>query len=174
MRRLKSAPLEPGNDLLRERRGLQPGRIVPVTADQDAGLERLDRQRLALEHKVGHLEAGTLETLDPAFDRDPVAMGGSDMKFRPRIHHGNADQAVFPDNVLLGKAGGLEQDRGRIVEHLEIARVIDDVGGVAVAPLYLHIPAVDEHEISPERFRAKWTPVRVKKTRQIKKLEPRF
>jgi hypothetical protein len=27
---------------------------------------------------------------------------------------------------------------------------------------------------APERFRAKWTPVRVKKTRQIKNLEPRF
>jgi hypothetical protein len=25
-----------------------------------------------------------------------------------------------------------------------------------------------------ERFQAKWTPVRVKKTRQIKNLEPRF
>jgi hypothetical protein len=27
---------------------------------------------------------------------------------------------------------------------------------------------------SLERFQAKWTPVRVKKTRQIKNLEPRF
>ena len=27
---------------------------------------------------------------------------------------------------------------------------------------------------APKRFRAKWKPVRVKKTRQIKNLEPRF
>jgi hypothetical protein len=28
--------------------------------------------------------------------------------------------------------------------------------------------------VIPERFQAKWTPVRVKKTRQIKNLESRF
>jgi hypothetical protein len=27
---------------------------------------------------------------------------------------------------------------------------------------------------APKRFQAKWRPVRVKKTRQVKKLEPRF
>ena len=32
-----------------------------------------------------------------------------------------------------------------VVEHLEVARVIDDIGRVAIAPLDLHIPAVDEH-----------------------------
>src|ERR1700733_12243151 len=116
--------------------------------DQHAGLERLDRQRLALEHLVGHLEARTLETLDPALDRDPVAMGGGDVEFRPCIHHGNADEAILLDDVLLGKAGGLEQDRGRVVEHREIARIIHDVGGVAVAPLDLYIAAIDEHRIT--------------------------
>ena len=29
-------------------------------------------------------------------------------------------------------------------------------------------------DTAPERFQAKWRPVRVKKTRQIKNLEPRF
>src|SRR5712664_4103288 len=103
MRFARSALLEPGNDLFRYGCRFQPRRIVRMTADQHTGFERLDRQSFALEHLVGHLEARTLETLDPALDR------------------------------------------GRVVEHLEIARVIDDVGGVAVTPLDLHIPAVDEH-----------------------------
>src|ERR1700739_5132782 len=67
------------------------------------------------------------------------------MEFRPRVDHGNADQPVFVNDVLLGEAGRLEHDRGRIVEHREIARVIDDVGGVAVAPLDLDIAPVHEH-----------------------------
>jgi hypothetical protein len=32
----------------------------------------------------------------------------------------------------------------------------------------------DRYFFGLERFRAKWTPVRVKKTRQNKRLEPRF
>ena len=35
-----------------------------------------------------------------------------------------------------------------VVEHLEVTRIVDDVGGVAVAPLDLHVPAVDEHAVS--------------------------
>src|SRR6266851_9516695 len=101
-----SAPHELRNNLLRHRCRFQPCGIVRMAPDQHAGLESLDRQRLALEHLVGYLEARTLETLDPAFDRDPVAMGRGDMKFRPRIHHGDADQAIFPDDVLLGETGG--------------------------------------------------------------------
>src|SRR5712675_615936 len=120
-----------------------------MTTDKHADLERLDRQRLTLVHLVGHLETRTLETLDPALDRDPVAMGRGDVKFRPRIHHGNADQAVFLDDVLLGEAGGVEHDRGRVVEHFEVARIIDDVGGVAVAPLDLHIAPMDKHAFIP-------------------------
>src|SRR6202158_2777957 len=95
------------------------------------------------------MRARTPETLDPAFDREPVAMGRREVKFPPRIHHGNADQAIFLDDVLLGEAGRLEQDRGRVVEHLEVARVIDDVGGVAVTPLNLHITPMNEHAIFP-------------------------
>ena len=78
----KSAPLEPLDDLRGHRGRFQPVGIVRVTPDQNAGLESLDRQRVALEHLVGHLEAGALETLDPAFDPDPVAMGRRDMEFR--------------------------------------------------------------------------------------------
>ena len=35
-----------------------------------------------------------------------------------------------------------------VVEHLEIARVIDDIGGVAIAPLDLHVASVNEHGLS--------------------------
>src|SRR6476469_6236014 len=107
-----------------------------MPSDQHAGLERLDRQRLALEYFMGHFKTRTLETLDPALDGDPVAVGRGDIEFRPCIHHGNADQTKLLDDILFGETGGLEHDRGRIVEHLEIPRVIDDVGGVAVTPLY--------------------------------------
>src|ERR1700732_2510372 len=149
MRAPKSAPHEFCDDLLWHRRRFQLRKVIGMTADQHAGLERLDRQRLALERLVGDLEARALEAFDPAFDRDPVAMGRGDIEFRPRVDHGNADQPVFPDDVLLGEAGGLEQDRGGIVEHREIARVIDDVGGVAIAPLDLHITPVHEHAKRP-------------------------
>src|SRR3984893_1885368 len=149
MRAPKSAPHEFCDDLLWHRRRFQLRKVIGMTADQHAGLDRLDRQRLALEHLVGDLEARALEAFDPAFDRDPVAMGRGDMEFRPRIDHGNADQPVFLDDVLLGETGGLEQDRGRIVEHREIARVIDDVGGFAVTPLYLPLAPVNEHGYRP-------------------------
>src|SRR5665213_497996 len=149
---LVSALHEPCDDFLRHRRRFQPGRVIRVAADQHPGLERLDRQRVGLEHLVGDLEARPLETLDPAFDRYPVAMGRGDMEFGPGIHHGNADQAVFLHDILLGEARGLEHDRGRVVEHLEVARIIHDVGGVAVAPLNLHIAAVDEHGFTPSRY----------------------
>jgi hypothetical protein len=32
----------------------------------------------------------------------------------------------------------------------------------------------DAAEVNPERFRAKWLPVRMKKTRQTKEIETRF
>src|SRR4029077_16494872 len=123
----RSAAHELRNHLLRDRCGFQPVRIVRMASDQHARLERLDRQCFFLVHLVRYLEARALETLDPAFHRDPVAVGRGDVEFRPRIDDGGADQAVFFDDVLLGKAGCLEQDRCRVVEHLEITRVKDDV-----------------------------------------------
>src|SRR5882757_7468295 len=142
---MPSAPVEFCNDLLRHRGGFQPAGIVRMASDQHPRLERFDRQRLAFEHLVNHVKTRAAPCLDPAFDSDPVAMSRGDVEFRPRVHHRYADQPVFLDDVLLGEAGRLEHDRGAIVEHLEIARVIHDVGGVAVAPLDLHIAAVDEH-----------------------------
>ena len=76
-----------------------------MLADQHAGLECLDRQCLALEDIVDYLERGSLEALDPAFDPDPVAVGRGNVEFRPRIHHGYADQAVFMDDVLFRETG---------------------------------------------------------------------
>src|SRR5271170_2502787 len=100
MRVFKSAPHEFCNDLLRHRSRFQLRGVVGMTANQYAGLECLDRERLALEHPVGDLKARTLETLDPAFDRDPVAMGRGDMEFRARVDHGDADQPVLLDDIL--------------------------------------------------------------------------
>src|SRR3954447_19621776 len=116
-----------------------------MTAHQHAGLEGFDRQRLALEDAMHYVKARSPPRLDPALDGNPVAMGGGDVEFRPRVHHRNADQTVFFHDVLLRETGGLEHDRSGVVEHLEIARVIDDVGRVAIAPLDLHLATVDEH-----------------------------
>src|SRR5439155_18792045 len=99
MRRPKSVPHESLDDLWWHRRRFQLRGIVRMLADKHASLERLDRQGLALEHVVDHFEARSLETLDPAFDSDPVAVGRGDVEFRPRIHHGYADQAIFVDDV---------------------------------------------------------------------------
>src|SRR6185437_9478439 len=81
-------------------------------------------------------------------DGDAVAVGRGDMEFRTGVHHGDANQAILLDDVLLGEASRLEHDRGAIVEHLEVARIIDDVRGVAIAPLDLDIPPVNEHSPS--------------------------
>ena len=54
---LKSTIHEAVNDLLRNGCRFQLLGIVGMTADQHAGLERLDRQRVTLEHLVRHLEA---------------------------------------------------------------------------------------------------------------------
>src|SRR5262249_45223107 len=83
--------------------------------------------------------ARAFEGFDAALDGDPVAMGRGDVEFRTGVDHGNTNQAVFVHDVLLGETGGLEHDRGRVVEHLEVTRIINDVGGVAVAPLDLNI-----------------------------------
>src|SRR3954469_23898115 len=110
------ALLEFCDDLLRYGRRFQPAGIVRMAADQHAGLERLDRKTLAFEYVVDHVETRAAPGLDPALDPDPVAMGRGDMEFRPRVEHRNADQAILLDDVLLGEAGGLEHDRGRVVE----------------------------------------------------------
>src|SRR5687767_5478711 len=94
----ESAPHESLDDLWWHRGRFQLRWVVRMPADQHAGLERLDRQRLPLEHVVGHLERGSLETLDPALDPDPVAMGRGNEEFCPCIHHGDADQAIFVDD----------------------------------------------------------------------------
>src|SRR6202047_3829467 len=49
------------DDLFRHRRRFQPRRIVRVTSDQHAGLERFDRKPLALEDLVGVLAARTFK-----------------------------------------------------------------------------------------------------------------
>src|SRR6185312_14080330 len=81
-------------------------------------------------------------------DGDPVAMRRGDVEFGAGVDHGNADQPVFVHDVLLGETGRLEHDRGGVVEHREITRVVDDVGGVAIAPLDLDIAPVHEHGVA--------------------------
>src|SRR3981081_2372092 len=116
----QSALHEPRYDFRRHRRGLQPSRIVRMVSDQNPGLKRLDRQRLALEYLVGDFKARTLEAFDLAFDGDPVAMGRWDVEFCPRIYHRDADQAVAFHDILFGEHGGLEHYPCRVVQHREI------------------------------------------------------
>src|SRR5258708_14006884 len=101
MRLASSALHEPRNNLLRERCRFQPRGIVRMPSDQHPGLKRLARQRLALEHLVGHFKTRTLETLDPALDGDPVAVGRGNIEFRPRIPQRHPARAIFPAHVWL-------------------------------------------------------------------------
>jgi hypothetical protein len=49
------------------------------------------------------------------------------------------------------------------------------IAGAAVRPTDVSVMGAQARRVKPaERFRAKWLPVRVKKTRQNKKIEPRF
>src|SRR5690349_5998584 len=122
--------------------------VVWVAADQNARLKTFNGERLALVDIVLHLEARALDALDLRFDGDPVTIGRGNVELGPRIDHGDTHQAIFADQVLLGEAGDLEQGRCRIVEHREITRIVDDVGGVAVAPLDLDVAPVHEHALS--------------------------
>src|SRR5262249_26521442 len=101
-----------GDDLLRHRRRFELIGIVGMRPDQHSRLEGLDRELIALEDLVADLEARALETLDAAFDGDPVAMSRWDVEFCARVDHGDADETIFLHEVLLGEAGRLEHDRG--------------------------------------------------------------
>src|SRR5205823_9993619 len=77
-------------------------------------------------------------------------------------------------------ATGIWQEAGRSLRYRDQPHR-DDLSGVAyragTRPADWRAAALDRRCRRPrsvERFQAKWIPVRIKKTRQIKNLEPRF
>ncbi len=110
---------------------------------------------------------------------------------------GCGDAPVFPGDVILGDSDGVIVIPAHLADEIaneafEMTAFEDFVteqvrNGRSIFGLY---PATDEQTLTDfaawrkkdgavtiallERFRAKWTPVRVKKTRQKNKLEPNF
>ena len=67
---------------------------------------------------------------------DIVAEAARDEEARARVDHRIAGELVGLEHLVLGEpVRGREHRRGRGVEHLEIARIEHDAGGIAFAPL---------------------------------------
>ena len=105
---------------------------------------------LALRHLVLHEEAGAAELRDLRLDLQVLAVLRRNLEDSPRLQQGQAGAVVFLQHPDLRHARRLleQQDRGG-VEPLEIARIEDDAGGVAVAPLHADQPGVGQHAGSP-------------------------
>src|SRR4051812_11417630 len=80
--------------LLRKGRRFQLVGVSRIAPDEYAGLEALERQRLALENLMRDVERRALDALDPALDRDPVAIGGRDVELGAGVDHGDADEPI--------------------------------------------------------------------------------
>jgi hypothetical protein len=80
------------------------------------------------------------------FDRDVVAETRRLAKTRARLHHRVPGEIVCPEIRNLVHAQRAFDERGRAgIENLEIARIEDDPGGIAVAPLDARCADVAEH-----------------------------
>src|SRR5579864_1541311 len=69
-----------------------------------------------------------------------------------RLDEGDAGYAVLLQKNRLGQPGPLEQGVGAGIAIFEIARIVDDAAGIAVAPLNPNFPAVDQHAALPAGF----------------------
>ncbi len=112
-------------------------------------------------------DKGKFETtaeIDKAGTRVIVNPGGTNERFA-KANIKNAEIKTWNDNVTIFDAGCNAMSRSR---HLSISGCISPprtaATGKSTAP-----GSIDPQT---ERFRAKWTPVRVKKTRQNKSMEP--
>src|SRR3954451_1909258 len=82
------------------------------------------------------VEAGALRLGRRGFDDDVVAEAARDEKARTRVDHRVAGEPICLEHLVLGESRAGREHRGRrAVEHLEIARVEHDAGGIAFAPL---------------------------------------
>src|ERR1700691_5315183 len=111
-------------------------------------LERFHRQRVAFHQSMLDLETRAAIFGHFGFDRDVVAETGGQMKARLRRHHRITGEIVvleISDFVHAERA--LEKRRGRGIEYLEVTRIKDDAGGVAVATFDSASAYVGQHEI---------------------------
>src|SRR5262249_8008390 len=144
-------PLDHG---LRQRLGFHRA-FNGIALHPHPGLEAFDRERAVLEQAVMHVEARAAQRRDRPLGHDLVAEPGGDEKAGMGVDQRMADEVIGLEVIVLAHAErALDQRRRAGVEHAEIARVIDDPGGIAIAPFDAHEAAVDEHALSSRSLSA--------------------
>src|SRR5262249_56852259 len=109
-------------------------------------LQTFGRERAVLIKAMLHVEARAADRGDRGLDRHFVAEPGWEEETRIGVDQRMAGQVVGLEVIYFSHAERpLDQRRGAGVEDGEVARVIDDAGGVAIAPLDAHHAVVDEH-----------------------------
>src|SRR5947209_13581960 len=136
---------QPREHLDRDRLRLDLRLIRRIAPDPNARLERLDRERAVVLEMMRDLEARALRLGHGGLDRHVIAEAAGDEEARARVDHRVAGELVGVEHLVLGEPrGGREHRGGGGVEHLEIARVEHDPGGIAFAPLNAARNGVDE------------------------------
>src|SRR5690242_3992847 len=106
-----------------------------IAHDPDALLRAVDAGLSVVAQAVLDLETRFTEG-DRTVDRHVVAEPGGSQKTRARAHQWKSGEVELLEHLELGDPERvLEHPRGRRIENVEIARIENDAGRVAVAPL---------------------------------------
>src|SRR6266852_2839076 len=99
---------------------------------------------------MAYVEARATEHRYRRLDRHVVAEPGRNQKAGVGADQRMAAEIVGLEVFVLGHAErALDQRRGAGIEERHVARIVDDAGRVAVAPLDAHDARVDEHSWPP-------------------------
>src|SRR5580698_10785258 len=121
--------------------------VVRLTDRPQAGLKTFDRQRARFGDPVFELQARLAARDERCLDRDFVAEPGRLAKTRPGLDHRVSREVVsFQIVDFVHAERTLDQNRRRGIENLEIARIEDDAGGIAIAPFNPDVADVAEHQ----------------------------
>src|ERR1700678_2193385 len=121
--------------------------VVRLTDRPQAGLKTFDRQRARFGDPVFELQARLAARDERCLDRDFVAEPRRLAKTRPGLDHRMSRKTVnFQIVDLVHAERSLDQNRRRCIENLEIARIEDDAGGIAIAPFNPDVADVAEHQ----------------------------
>src|SRR5262249_4060179 len=132
--------------LLRDRRGAQPAGIARVARGPHPLFEALERRCTRLGDAMPHGEARTAELGHAGVDLDVIAVPRGHGTAGARLDERRSRTVVLGELVYLREPGRLlEHQDGRGVEPLEVARIEDDAGGVAITPLHADQPGVAQH-----------------------------
>src|SRR5215211_4637883 len=145
-------------DILGNRHSLQRARIARLLRP-DAGFAALGRDlaRGVAEHMADG-EGASAKPRDVTFDDKSLARLRGALEGAFGGHQRRALRPLPAARVVVRDAGRDEQPVARLVAPAEVGRVIDDAGGIAIAPFDRHlVPATQRHDAAPEQPR-RWPP----------------